>query len=100
MCIDAREAMTWWTADPVAFGVVVISSSVYVRGLRAVWAAAGSGRGIRKHEAALFFAGQLSLLIALVSPVDRLSDILFSAHMTQHEIIMLVAPPLIVLGRP
>jgi putative membrane protein len=44
--------------------------------------------------------GQLSLLVALISPIDRLSDLLFSAHMTQHEILLIVAPPLIVLGRP
>jgi putative membrane protein len=106
MCIDATEAMTWWTADPLAIGVVTLSSSIYVRGLRAVWGRStrlvggGAARGIRRWEAASFFAGQLALLVALVSPVDRLSDLLFSAHMTQHELIMLVAPPLIVLGRP
>jgi len=51
-------------------------------------------------EAAAFYLGQLSLLVALVSPIDRLSDLLFSAHMTQHEILLVVAPPLVVLGRP
>jgi cytochrome c oxidase assembly factor CtaG len=60
----------------------------------------GVGHGIQRWEAACFLAGQLSLFIALVSPLDRLSDILFSVHMTQHEIIMLVAPPLLLLGRP
>jgi putative membrane protein len=97
MCIDAKEAMTWWTADPLALGLVALSSSIYVRGLRAL---RRFGHGVRRWEVACFFAGQLSLLVALVSPIDRLSDLLFSAHMTQHEIIMLVAPPLIVLGRP
>jgi putative membrane protein len=36
----------------------------------------------------------------LLSSLDRWSDILFSAHMTQHEILMLVTAPLMVLGRP
>ncbi|MDB4942061.1 MAG: hypothetical protein JWP97_1595 [Labilithrix sp.] len=96
MCIDAREALTWWTPDPLAFGLVTVSSAIYVRGLRVL----GPNHGVRTWERACFFAGQLALLVALVSPVDRLSDVLFSAHMSQHEIIMLVAPPLIVLGRP
>src|SRR5207237_2654174 len=61
---------------------------------------AGVGSGIRRREAAAFYLGQASLLIALVSPVDRLSDVLFSAHMTQHEILLVVAPPLVVLGKP
>jgi putative membrane protein len=35
-----------------------------------------------------------------VSPLAWLSDLLFSAHMTQHEILMLVAAPLLVFGQP
>jgi cytochrome c oxidase assembly factor CtaG len=40
------------------------------------------------------------LLVALLSPVDALGGILFSAHMAQHELLILVAAPLLVLGRP
>ncbi|HEX5539472.1 MAG TPA: cytochrome c oxidase assembly protein [Methylophilaceae bacterium] len=48
-----------------------------------------------------FFAlGMLSLVIALMSPLDALAEQLFSAHMTQHLMLMLVAPPLLILGRP
>jgi cytochrome c oxidase assembly factor CtaG len=35
-----------------------------------------------------------------MSPLDALSERFFSAHMTQHLILMLVAPPLVLLGRP
>lgn len=100
MCIDAREVVTWWTLDPLALGTIALSTALYVRGVRALWRDAGRGHGVRGWEVAAFLAGQLTLLVALVSPVDRLSDILFSAHMTQHELVMLVAPPLVVLGRP
>lgn len=47
-----------------------------------------------------FAFGWLALVVALVSPIDKLSEILFSAHMTQHEILMIVAAPLMVFGRP
>jgi len=47
-----------------------------------------------------FVLGQLSVVISLLSPLDALSDVLFSAHMGQHEILMLVSAPLLVLGRP
>jgi len=100
MCIEAKEALTWWTFDPLALSTVALSSLVYGRGLTALWHAAGVGSGIRRAEAAAFYLGQASLLCALVSPLDRLSDLLFSAHMTQHEILLVVAPPLVVLGRP
>jgi putative membrane protein len=49
---------------------------------------------------AAFAAGLATLFVALVSPLDRWSEELFSAHMTQHELLMVVAAPLMVLGRP
>jgi putative membrane protein len=100
VCIDATQAMTWWTADPIALATIALPSAIYARGVARLWRSVGLGHGVRRWEVLCFVAGQLALFVALVSPVDRLSDILFSAHMTQHEIIMLVAPPLIVLGRP
>src|ERR1700712_1686016 len=100
MCIEVKEALGWWTLDPLALSTVGVSTSLYTRGLVALWRSAGVGSGISRREAGAFYAGQLSLLIALVSPIDRLSDLLFSAHMTQHEILLVVAPPLVVLGRP
>jgi putative membrane protein len=41
------------------------------------------------------------LLIALVSPLDALSDTyLFSAHMVQHLLLLLLVPPLFIMGIP
>ncbi|HEX3773343.1 MAG TPA: cytochrome c oxidase assembly protein [Polyangiaceae bacterium] len=92
--------MTWWTPDPLVFTSVGVSAAIYTRGLLRLWRAAGTGAGISRPRAAAYFIGQFSLLVALVSPLDRLSDLLFSAHMAQHEFLLVVAPPLIVLGRP
>lgn len=100
MCLDARQALGWWTTDPVALSVVAVPSAIYAVGTTRLWRASGRGHGIRPWEIACFVASQLTLVVALISPVDRLSDILFSAHMTQHELVMVVAPPLAVLGRP
>jgi putative membrane protein len=47
-----------------------------------------------------FAAGWLIAAIALLSPIARLSEILFSVHMTQHTLLMLVAAPLIAFGQP
>ncbi|HEX9981797.1 MAG TPA: cytochrome c oxidase assembly protein [Thermoanaerobaculia bacterium] len=57
-------------------------------------------RALRNWQVAAFFVGCLSAAGALLSRLDVWSDILFSAHMTQHEILMLVTAPLMVLGRP
>ncbi|HEY3644597.1 MAG TPA: cytochrome c oxidase assembly protein, partial [Gammaproteobacteria bacterium] len=40
------------------------------------------------------------LVAALLSPLSSLDDQLFSAHMAQHLLLMLVAPPLLVFARP
>jgi len=100
MCIETKEALTWWTLDPLALSMIGASTITYSRGLYALWQHAGVGAGIRRAEAVAFYLAQLSLFISLVSPIDRLSDLLFSAHMAQHEILLVIAPPLLVLGRP
>jgi cytochrome c oxidase assembly factor CtaG len=50
----------------------------------------------------LFFtAGVLVLLLALISPLHMLGErYLFSAHMVQHLLLVLVVPPLLLLGIP
>lgn len=52
------------------------------------------------NRSTLFFcAGVVVMFLALVSPLDPLGDdYLFSAHMLQHILLDLVAPPLFVLG--
>lgn len=95
-----REAAQQWRAEPLTAGLLLISAGVYAAGTRALWRRAGVGCGIRRWHAAAFAGGLLSIAAALMSPVAWLSEILFSVHMTQHEILMLVSAPLIVLGHP
>lgn len=48
-----------------------------------------------------FVAGVVALFLALVSPLDTLADTyLFSAHMVQHILLILVVPPLLIMGLP
>jgi putative membrane protein len=49
---------------------------------------------------ACFLAGIGSIIAAIASPLDAISDQLLVAHMAQHYILMSVAPPLIVLSAP
>ena len=55
---------------------------------------------VPRLELAAFLTGWVVLVISLLSPIATISEALFSAHMTQHELLMLVAAPLITLGRP
>lgn len=53
------------------------------------------------RQAGYFFAGVLVLLFAQCSPLDALGDTyLFSAHMIQHLLLLLIVPPLLILGIP
>jgi putative membrane protein len=73
---------------------------LYVRGLSRLWLSEGGRLTVRRWQAAAFAAGWVTVVIALLSPLARLSDILFSAHMAQHEVLMLICAPLMVIGRP
>ncbi len=49
---------------------------------------------------ASFFAGWATLFLALTSPIHELGEQLFSAHMLQHEILILISAPLISASHP
>jgi putative membrane protein len=79
---------------------VTATAMLYGHGVRRLWRVAGRGHGITTREAACFGAGLLAVALALVGPLDAAADALFSAHMTQHLILIGVAAPLLALGSP
>ena len=85
-----QEAWAW---DPLVVVGLALSALLYAAG-------AETRRGIRLWEQACYWAGWFTLVIALLSPLHGMGEVLFSAHMAQHEVMMLVAAPLLVLGRP
>lgn len=91
--------LRWWTPDPWVIATALLSFILYFRGVAVMRRDADGARPFT-WPAMAFVAGWTSVALALLSPLDRLSDILFSAHMAQHEILMLVAAPLLVFARP
>jgi putative membrane protein len=77
--------------------VCALAAALYALGGRG--RAGGRGRGRRRRETA-FYAGVLTLLVALEPPFDSLADRSFAVHMCQHVLLLSVVPPLVVLGRP
>jgi len=88
-----------WEWEPGIVVPLVASAVLYARGLRLLWDE-HTGRGIRRWEAGAFAIGWLVTAVALLSPLHALSEQLFSAHMVQHELLMVVSAPLLVVGRP
>ena len=89
-----------WNRNPAIWLGIFLVGWFYGRGVLALWEKAGTGRGTARWQAAAFTGGLLVLVLALVSPLDALSGALFSAHMLQHLLLMLVAAPLLTLGTP
>ncbi len=83
----------WWVA-----GAIAITAILYARGCRRHARSAPLARNYWPQWA--WWTGWLALTLALLSPLDTLGAELFSAHMVQHELLMLVAAPLLVMGRP
>ncbi len=55
---------------------------------------------IRLSQPWLYFGGLLAAALALLSPIDVLGDSLFAFHMGQHILLVMVVPPLLLLGLP
>ncbi len=97
---DPAALWSWWTLSPDVVVPIVLATLLYMVGARRL-------RHRSRHNAALgtrsvlcYAAGTLFLIVALVSPLAALGGHLMSAHMLQHVLLMLVAAPLLVLGRP
>jgi putative membrane protein len=89
---------TDWDIPPAVTCALVTVGIVYARGWLAL-------RSTRPNEIPLwrftsFLAGLLAIFVAVSSSLDTYSERLLFIHMTQHFVLMSVAPPLIVLGCP
>ena len=78
-----------WTCNPpvlAACGVTIVAYGAALRLVRRAW---------------LLAVALVVLALALVSPINALADgYLFSAHMLQHLLLLLVVPPLALLSVP
>ena len=96
----AHETETGGAIEPWVAACLAVSAVGYVIGLRNLWRRAGIGRGVGWDRAAMYVAGWLTLVGALAGPVEHWSGSSFAVHMLQHELMMLVAAPLLAASRP
>ena len=89
-----------WNFDPLVTIPLVLISLGYLTGLIRLWHRAGIGRGVPRWQVVMFVLGLLTLGGALLSPLEGLGEISFAAHMTQHILLVIVAAPLMILGKP
>lgn len=96
---QSRTGTFDWTFDPWIVTPLMIFGALYLIGTCALLRR--SARRQRRYwPAVLYCAGWLSLAGSLVSPLHELGERLFTFHMIEHEIIMAVSAPLLVLANP
>jgi len=78
--------------------VSVLAAGLYLRGWMTLSRRMPERFGASRLAA--FTAGLACLLLALSPPIDALAPVLLQAHMTQHLLLMMVAPPLLWIGTP
>src|SRR3954468_22284918 len=89
-----------WSFEPFVVIALIVSATVFAAGFYRLSHEARHRKTIKQWEVLSFAGGWLALFVALVSPLHAWGRVLFSAHMTQHEVLMLVAAPLLVISRP
>lgn len=99
VALAPHDLWSAWTWEPAELVAITLTAWLYAIGVRTLWRRAGIGAGVTRWEVAAFAGGWLALVAALVSPLHAMGSVLFSAHMAQHELLMVVAAPLLVLGR-
>jgi putative membrane protein len=93
--------LTGWLFEPsIILGLAVLYGGYLA--LTGRWRRRFNGsRPLTGGQLAAFTSGVIVLVVALLSPLDRLGDeYWFTAHMTQHLLLTLVAPPLLIIGTP
>jgi putative copper resistance protein D len=97
--LTGHTAFSHWQFAPLVSVALAVLLLLYLYGMHRVR---------REHparpwpllRAASFIAGLAVVAVATQSSIGAYDDVLFSVHMVQHLLLIMVAPPLFVAGRP
>ncbi len=101
--LNAPQAFSPW--DMAVLAGLLVVAALYVRGASRLRDRARQAPPVfHAHRApwepTAFAVGWSALVLSILPPLDSLSLQYFSVHMIQHELMMLVGAPLLILGRP
>ena len=94
----AEAILTSWRFDPWLIGFLLAVAWLYIRGWNQLHRQ--SPRRYTPERLAAYLSGLGALFVGLASPLDAFGNLLLEAHMVQHLLLIVVAPPLILLGQP
>jgi putative membrane protein len=92
----------WYIEPTIAIGVFALAALyIYFTGPALAKRPDAAERPVTRRQRTAFLSGFAILFVALGPPLDDWSDwFLLSAHMVQHLILMLIVPPLLLIGTP
>ena len=94
---DGNKVLTDWHWRWDVISVLVIFATLYIRGWLRLREIGWRGEAL---PTGFYAIGLVAIGGALLSPLDDLASYLLIAHMVQHELLMMVAPPFILLANP
>jgi putative membrane protein len=97
--VGVDEESTWRSEWPLLTPLLV-SGAWFAVGLLRLRTRVSADRSPLWRYCVLFALGWFTLAASLLSPLHELGEVSFTAHMTEHELLMLVAAPLMALSRP
>jgi putative copper resistance protein D len=95
-----HHALTAWSFSPFALGVLVSVIGLGIWYLQLEWAVSLAGHRWSPVRTASFLTGLAMVDLALQSPIATFTMSYFQAHVIQHLLLMVVAPPLLAVGAP
>jgi cytochrome c oxidase assembly factor CtaG len=98
MANSIQVVLTSWRLDWGILLFSVLTCLIYFRG----WTGLHRRQPAKytKWRLVSFMGGVLTIVIAIVSPIDSFANVLLQVHMAQHVLLMMIAPPLLWLGWP
>ncbi len=94
----AAAALSSWSFSAPLMCALLALALIYFRGWRLLSAERPHKYTTRRLVS--FASGLTTIFVALASPIDALAGLLLEAHMIQHLLLIMVAPPLLWLGQP
>ena len=94
----AQAVLASWSFPPYATALILLTALLYIRGWSVLRVAIPERFTV--FRLACFLGGLALLEVALASPIDAFDPFFLTDHMLQHMLLMMIVPPLVLLGDP
>jgi putative membrane protein len=89
-----------WPLRLDVLAVLGLAGWLYLQGFRRLRGSPAGRRVATRGRLVAYLGGLYVLALGLLSPLDALAELSLTAHMIQHQLLAMVAPPLLLLGNP